>query len=258
MFLEDDGPYSRKLYGPLKKREDDGESKPNEKFFIKNFVFKSKDMFSQDGDDLCGDLDTKQAVKKGLLWHQRDKLFSRWKERFFILTKDYFYCFKKDSSKLTEMGEFLFKLKLVDIDGVSLLDKRGYLTICISQLRDGRIYLRKQEGIRDWFNTIQCAVYESKRRKKFWVKGTTAGIQNNNFPLYDCSHAIDEEEDSDSNDNLPKGINRLSLVSDLLMNESLTNKKQKQESLTKSEDSGHDSGQSSLNTGCESFSESSG
>ena len=31
----------------------------------------------QDGDDLCGDLDTKQAVKKGLLWHQRDKLFSR-------------------------------------------------------------------------------------------------------------------------------------------------------------------------------------
>ena len=33
----------------------------------------------------------------------------RWKERFFILTKDYFHCFKKDSSKLTEMGEFLFK-----------------------------------------------------------------------------------------------------------------------------------------------------
>ena len=34
----------------------------------------------------------------------------RWKERFFILTKDYFHCFKKDSSKLTEMGEFLFKV----------------------------------------------------------------------------------------------------------------------------------------------------
>ena len=47
MFLEDDGPYSRKLYGPLKNSEDEGENKPNEKFFIKNFVFKSKDMFSQ-------------------------------------------------------------------------------------------------------------------------------------------------------------------------------------------------------------------
>ena len=39
------------------------------------------------------------------------------------------------------------------------------------------------------------------------------------------------------------------MVSDLLMNESLTDKKHKQESSTKSEDSGHDSGQSSLNTG---------
>ena len=63
------------------------------------------------------------------------------------------------------------------------------------------------------------------------------------------------------------------MVSDLLMNEALIDKKQKQESSTKSEDSGHDSGQSSLNTGtklyykfaltfifsgCESFSESSG
>ena len=44
------------------------------------------------------------------MWMQRERIFSRWKERFFILTKDYFHCFKKDSSKLTEMGEFLFKV----------------------------------------------------------------------------------------------------------------------------------------------------
>jgi len=260
MFLEDDGPYSRKLYGPLKSREGERENQPNDKLIIKNFVNKSRDYLSLDEEEQCGD--AKQSVKKDLLWHQRDKLFSRWKERFFILTKDYFHCFKKDSSKLTEMGEFLFKVKLVDIDGVSLLDKRGYLTICISQLRDGRIYLRKHEGIRDWFNTIQCTVYDSKRRKKFWAKG-----QNQHFPnIYDSSHAIaeedigaadDEDEDSDSNNNLPKGINRLSLVSDLLMNEALTDEKQKEKQVTKSDDSGHDSGQSSLNTGCESFSENS-
>lgn len=267
MFLEDDGPYSRKLYGPLKQSEQERDSRANDKLIIKNFVYKSKDYFSLD-DDTVADCDTKQAVKKGLLWHQRDKLFSRWKERFFILTKDYFHCFKKDSSKLTEMGEFLFKVKLVDIDGVSLLDKRGYLTICISQLRDGRLYLRKHEGIRDWFNIIQCTVYESKRRKKFWVKGQSSALPNPQFPaMYDSNHTIaeedigaadDEDEDSDTNNNVPKGINRLSLVSDLLMNEALTDQKPKQKSLTKSEDSGHDSGQSSLNTGCESFSESSG
>ena len=50
------------------------------------------------------------SFKKGLLWQQRDKLFSRWKERYFILTKDYFHCFKKASSRITEMGGFIFKV----------------------------------------------------------------------------------------------------------------------------------------------------
>ena len=52
------------------------------------------------------------AVKKGLLWQQRDKLFSQWKERYFILTPDYLQCFKKGSSRMTEMGEFIFKVCL--------------------------------------------------------------------------------------------------------------------------------------------------
>ena len=46
------------------------------------------------------------------------------------------------------------------------------------------------------------------------------------------------------------------VVSDLLMNEARSEEKLKQKSLTASEDSGHDSAQSSLNAG--SFSESSG
>ena len=46
----------------------------------------------------------------------------------------------------------------MDIDGVSLLDKRGYHTICISHLREGRMYLRKQKGVRDWFNIIQVVI----------------------------------------------------------------------------------------------------
>ena len=59
--------------------------------------------------------ESKQVVRKGIIWHQRDKLFSRWKERFFILTKDYFHCFKKDCSKLSEMGEFLFKVTWISL-----------------------------------------------------------------------------------------------------------------------------------------------
>ncbi len=50
------------------------------------------------------------TLKKGLLWAQRDKLFSRWKERYFVLTKDYLNCFKKGTSRVSEMGEFLYKV----------------------------------------------------------------------------------------------------------------------------------------------------
>ena len=63
----------------------------------------------------------------GLLWQQKDRFFSRWKERFFILTQvllnindnfekllklfqDYLHCFKKESSRITEMGGFIFKV----------------------------------------------------------------------------------------------------------------------------------------------------
>ena len=79
----------------------------NWKLVIRRFSFQQ----SSDSED-GGGCDTKQVIRKGILWHQRDKLFSRWKERFFILTKDYFHCFKKDCSKLSEMGEFLFKVSL--------------------------------------------------------------------------------------------------------------------------------------------------
>ena len=55
------------------------------------------------------------AIRKGLLWQQREKIFSRWKERFFILTQDYLQCFKKSTSKISEMGGFIFKLKLSEV-----------------------------------------------------------------------------------------------------------------------------------------------
>ena len=55
--------------------------------------------------------DKEVIVMKGLLWVQQDKLFSRWKERFIIMTTDYLQFFKKGSSKISEMGNFLFKVR---------------------------------------------------------------------------------------------------------------------------------------------------
>ena len=59
----------------------------------------------------------------GVLWQQRDKVFSRWKERYFVLTCDYLQCFKKSSpsvmhSAASEMGRFIFKLKLTEVGWV--------------------------------------------------------------------------------------------------------------------------------------------
>ena len=64
------------------------------------------------------------TIKKGLLWQMKDGgFFSRWKERYFILTKDYLTCFKKSSSNLSflgsEMGSFAYKLKLVEVDSIN-------------------------------------------------------------------------------------------------------------------------------------------
>merc|ERR1719373_917376 len=109
------------------------------------------------------------SIKKGLLWQQRDKLFSRWKERYFILTRDLLQCFKKETSKITEMGGFIFKIKLSEVEGIELLDKRGYLTICITLLREGKVYLRRADGIRDWFEAIRENMKESRARMDNWM-----------------------------------------------------------------------------------------
>lgn len=62
------------------------------------------------------------TVKKGILWQQQNydrfhqRLFSRWKKRYFILTTDYLVCFKRSSPKVgrSEMGKFLYKVSHQD------------------------------------------------------------------------------------------------------------------------------------------------
>ena len=46
-------------------------------------------------------------VRKGLMWVQQDKMFSRWKERFIILTSGYP---QKGTSRISDMGAFFSKI----------------------------------------------------------------------------------------------------------------------------------------------------
>jgi hypothetical protein len=47
---------------------------------------------------------------------------------------------------------------LSDVEEVSLLTKKGYLTISLSHGKDGRVFLRRHEGIKEWYNMIKVTL----------------------------------------------------------------------------------------------------
>jgi len=109
------------------------------------------------------------AIKKGLLWQQREKIFSRWKERYFILTKDYLHCFKRSSGlhNISPMGQFIFKVKLVEVEKIEWINKKSYSAIGITlQGRESRILLRSNEDLEDWFELLEECIVASKERRK--------------------------------------------------------------------------------------------
>ena len=75
----------------------------------------------------------------------------------FVTECDFFedHMFFKRKKISYKVMPFDFQLKLTEVETIELLDKRGYLTICISLIKDGKIYLRRPEGIRDWFTALQ-------------------------------------------------------------------------------------------------------
>lgn len=112
--------------------------------------------------------DSVHTIKKGLLWQQRDRLFSRWKERYFVLTRDYLHCFRRasGSDRISEMGQFLFKIKLVDVDRVEWENKKTYSTVALVLGRDGKILLRAPDGLEDWFELLEeCSLISKERRR---------------------------------------------------------------------------------------------
>jgi len=118
------------------------------------------------------------TLMKGVLWQQREKRFSRWKERFFVISNDYLQCYRKGTSKISEMGGFIYRIRLSEIEQVELIERRGYLTLRLSLPKEGgKLLLRKTDGIRKWFLTLQECVENAKKRRismksteEFWTK----------------------------------------------------------------------------------------
>uniref|UniRef100_A0A0N8EMD3 Bile salt-activated lipase n=3 Tax=Daphnia magna TaxID=35525 RepID=A0A0N8EMD3_9CRUS len=106
-------------------------------------------------------------VRKGLLWVMRDRLFSRYHERFCILTRNYLHCFKKGSeASLTQMGNFLFKVNLAEVIAVQWLDKRGTAIVCLTLAKEGRLLVKTSMDLNGWFDDLQCCVKETIGRRQ--------------------------------------------------------------------------------------------
>ena len=89
--------------------------------------------------------DLPRPLRKGLLWQQKDKFFSRWKERFFVLTDDYLQCFKKENSRISEMGSFLARVLVTSL--VTSSDLEWPLCVSVQAGRGGGGGAADQEGL---------------------------------------------------------------------------------------------------------------
>lgn len=134
-------------------------------------------------------------VKRGALWELEQHrggspwllhhlhLISRWKHRYFLLTHDYLHCFKRDAGKISEMGQFLFKIKLVEVEKVEWANKKRYSTVSLdlgsqqnshlSLEQKGQenashrvILLRAEDGLEDWFELLEECTLSSKERRR--------------------------------------------------------------------------------------------
>jgi len=106
---------------------------------------------------------------KGMLWQKKERIFSRWKERFFILTPKYIQCYEK--SPVHSNDSSLFQVALSSIEKMDLTEKKGYLTIALSVHKEGKILLRSSLGIREWFLVIKrcCkSTLEHANTEEFW------------------------------------------------------------------------------------------
>lgn len=118
------------------------------------------------------------VVMRGLLWVQQDRIFCRWKERFVVLTTHYLQLFRKGRDRLSEMGDFLYKVRLSTLVSVTLEERRGSLTLVVG-LKEGRLVMRRTEGIREWQRGLQrLSGGRMERTEGFWAKlesGDTTG-----------------------------------------------------------------------------------
>ena len=72
------------------------------------------------------------------------------------------------SKNVLSLLSFILQIKLSEVDEVDILDKRGYLVVAITPSgREGKVYLRKTEGIRDWYQCLKVKINSNEDQTHF-------------------------------------------------------------------------------------------
>lgn len=53
---------------------------------------------------------------------------------------------------------FIFQVKLVDVERVEWLNRRSYSAISLFLGREGRVLLRSEHGLEDWFELLEVCI----------------------------------------------------------------------------------------------------
>ena len=69
----------------------------------------------------------------------------------------------------------MLQISLKDIQSVSLVDRRGYLTVVMEKENEDILVVRRPENLREWYNKVQGMVRWSKNiqmvsTEEFWAK----------------------------------------------------------------------------------------
>ena len=91
-------------------------------------------------------------TRRGELWVMSGRFLARWREQFCVLTKNSIYFFSGSSG--LGSNRKINKIQLTDICDVMLIREKGQLIVCLEINKLKRILLRKEEGIRGWYEDI--------------------------------------------------------------------------------------------------------
>jgi len=97
-------------------------------------------------------------VIRGQMWVLRSSLFAQWKERQLVLRGRVLEVHRLEGGLVSLIG-------LSQVNRLELTERRGTLTICVS-LDRGNFYLRRADGLGDWFKSLGDRIKDNKREKE--------------------------------------------------------------------------------------------